>query len=282
MLKLLKLSNVKLEPREVLMLAAIAALFAVALFGPAVMQPAHQHAFADGRAWGSIPNALDVLSNLAFAAWGMAGLVNLCGLPKRGHAHTEYALAALFFTGLVCTAAASCWYHLQPDDAGLGVDRLGMAVAFASLLGLAVSGSVSHRAGVAMAAAVLLLGSSSIWLWLVSGNVLPWLVIQFGGMALVVLVALIKPRPGALAVRWGLVVVVYAIAKLLELGDHEIFTLTGEVVSGHSLKHMVASLAAWPVLHAVAQAKALRTPSAFVQSKNSGRIQSVSTGATAI
>ena len=264
MLKLLKLSNVKPEPTEVLMLAAIAALFAVALFGPAVMQPAHQHAFADRREWASIPNALDVLSNLAFAAWGMAGLVNLRGLLKRGHAHTEYALVALFFTGLICTAAASCWYHLQPDDAGLGVDRLGMAVAFASLLGLAVSGSVSHRAGAAMAAAVLLLGSSSIWLWLVSGNVLPWLVIQFGGMALVVLVALIKPRPGALAVRWGLVVVVYAIAKLLELGDHEIFTLTGEVVSGHSLKHLVASLAAWPVLHAVAQAKALRTPSASV------------------
>jgi hypothetical protein len=33
---------------------------------------------------------------------------------------------ALFFTGLLLTAAASSWYHWQPDDAGLAVDRCGM------------------------------------------------------------------------------------------------------------------------------------------------------------
>jgi hypothetical protein len=45
----------------------------------------------------------------------------------------------------------------------------------------------------------------------------------------------------------------YALAKLLELGDEAVFHATGDGVSGHSLKHLVAGLAAWPVLRAMRQ-----------------------------
>jgi hypothetical protein len=173
------------------------------------------------------------------------------GLQRRAPMHMQLAFAALFFIGLLFTAAASAFYHLQPADLGLGVDRLGMVVAFAGLLGLATCGHVSARAGAFTAVAVLLLGPASIWFWLESGNVLPWLVVQFGGMVLVVLVACIKPLPGALQVRWASVALVYAFAKVLELADHEVYALTNEVLSGHSLKHLVASLAAWPIYTAV-------------------------------
>ena len=44
---------------------------------------------------------------------------------------------------------------------------------------------------------------------------------------------------------------VYGLAKLLELGDHDIYAWTSQAVSGHSLKHIVASLAAWPVISAL-------------------------------
>jgi hypothetical protein len=111
---------------------------------------------------------------------------------------------------------------------------------------------------------VVLLGPLSVWFWLASGNVLPWLVVQFGGMALIVSMACAKPLRGALAIRWGVVVVIYAAAKLLELKDHEIYELTSHVISGHSLKHLAASFAAWPVFSALsAHSK---------QSKNQGRI----------
>jgi len=83
--------------------------------------------------------------------------------------------------------------------------------------------------------------------------VLPWVVVQFGGMALMAWLALHKPRAGALGVRLGVLIGLYALAKLLELGDEAVFHATGEVVSGHSLKHLVAGLAAWPVLRAVRQ-----------------------------
>jgi hypothetical protein len=244
----------KLKNQEMMLIAAALGLLALAAFGPFITQPEHQHAFADQRVWQGIPHAMDVLSNLSFVLWGLAGASGLFSLFKRTKLNTEHAMAGVFFAGLVLTAAASSWYHLQPDDAGLAIDRLGMVIAFAGLLGLAVAGRISHRAGAAMVATVLLLGPMSVWFWLASGNVLPWLVIQFGGMAIILWMAFSKPMHDALAVRWGVVIAVYAIAKLLEAADHQIDALTSHVISGHSLKHLVSSFAAWPVVTALLQA----------------------------
>ena len=48
-----------------------------------------------------------------------------------------------------------------------------MVMAFAGVLGLAVAGRISYRAGIALTAVVLLLGPMSIRFWLSSANVLP-------------------------------------------------------------------------------------------------------------
>ncbi len=85
------------------------------------------------------------------------------------------------------------------------------------------------------------------------GNVLPWAVVQFGGLALIAWAALQRPAVGAIGVRLGALIGWYALAKVLELGDEAVFHATGEVVSGHSLKHIAAALAAWPVLAALRQ-----------------------------
>ena len=95
-------------------------------------------------------------------------------------------------------------------------------MAFARVLGLTVAGRISHRAGIALTAVVLLLGLMSIWFWLSSANVLPWLVIQFGGMAIILWMASSKRLVKTLTVRWGVVMAVYAIAKLFEAADHQI------------------------------------------------------------
>ncbi|MGL6204168.1 MAG: hypothetical protein ACRC2X_07620, partial [Giesbergeria sp.] len=51
--------------------------------------------------------------------------------------------------------------------------------------------------------------------------------------------------------RLGAVIAWYGAAKLLELGDHAVFEATGQWVAGHSLKHLAAAAAAWPVLRAL-------------------------------
>jgi len=236
---------------EALLLGSGLAMVLLAWLAPPLAQPALYHPFADQRSWLGVPFAMDFLSNLAFVVTGLLGLVRLWRLPASLPGSAQRPLAAMFFWGLLLTAVGSAWYHWLPDDAGLAVDRIGMALAFAGLLGLAAAGRISGRAGVLLALSLLLLGPLSVWVWAVSGNVLPWGVLQFGSMALLLWLAWLKPLPGGLAVRWGVLIVIYAVAKGLEQADQVVFTLTGQLVSGHSLKHVVAALAAWPVIAAL-------------------------------
>lgn len=260
--------------RELKLLAVLALLLLAALLGPAVAQPADYHHFADDRVLWNVPFAMDVLSNLPFALWGAVGLClawpvaqGRAGLPVVDVAQGRMVL--LFFAGLVVTAACSSWYHLNPDDAGLAVDRCGMVVAFAGMLGLAGGGCISARAGGGLAAAVLLLGPLSVLAWMQTGSVTPWLVLQFGGMALVLWFARLRSLDGALRVRWTLVIMIYAAAKLLEMTDHGIFEIAGHAVSGHTLKHLAASCAAWPLVSALLQQR--RRASALTGKATAGK-----------
>lgn len=236
---------------ESALLAAVLVLLAVALFGPPVALPAHYHAFADQRGALGIPCVMDVLSNGLFALAGLAGLWRLARTPATVLLPAQRTLATLFFAGLLLTTAGSSWYHWQPDDAGLAVDRAGMSLAFAGLLGLAVADRISNRAGSALAACVLLLAPVAAALPLVNGNMGPWAVVQAGGLVVLAALALRRVRPGALGFSVGAVLALYAVAKGLEVADHAVFALTQGFVSGHSLKHAVAALAALPVLWAL-------------------------------
>lgn len=238
---------------ETVLLLAMALAVLVACMGPFVAQHAHYHAFADQRAWPGLPYALDVLSNVPFAVGGVWGLVALQRLRLPSESRVQQALAAL-----LCTALCSSVYHWNPDNVGLALDRLGMVLAFAGLLGLAAADRVSGRAGLVTAGLVLLLGPLAVSAWASTGNLLAWVALQGGGMLLVVVLAMRRPAKGA----WGLpllsVMAIYTLAKLLELEDHTVFAWTQGLVSGHSLKHVAAALAAWPVIsvmHNVAQSQ---------------------------
>jgi hypothetical protein len=242
----------------ILLIAAVVALL-TAIFGPSVAQHAHYHAFADQRELLGVPFAMDVLSNLPFAIAGLLGLIALGRAP----ALPQRAYVALFFGGLIVTTVGSIIYHLNPNDGTLAIDRLGMVAGFAGMLGLAAMQRISQRAGVVTAATVLLLGPIAVAVWASSGNLLPWALLQGGAMVMLLVLALCRPlyrpftMPASSAARLPTVsllpvIAFYVAAKLCELGDHQIFELTNHAISGHSLKHIVAALAAWPVLAALA------------------------------
>ena len=257
-----------LSRRERGLLFTFVLLALVALAGPAL--PAADVAiasmFADGRAWHGLPNAMDVLSNLPFALVGCWGLYRLHRIDRaHQQALAEFPLAPpasdppdntldcawLFFAGLIATAAGSAFFHLMPDASRLAADRAGMAVAFAGLIGVAVCERVSQRAGWPAAWFVLAAGLLAAEVFHESGNVLPWAIVQFGGMALVLTLALATPMRGAVGLKLGWVIFFYVLAKGFELADEPIYRLTGQLISGHSLKHLAASLAGLPVLAAL-------------------------------
>lgn len=234
-----------LTAHEKYLAAALSVLALLALLAPALPAAGwHIPHFVDTRPWLGVPNAGDVLSNLAFLAMGVWGSERLRG---RNDAPVG---ASWFFVGLILTCLGSGFYHLDPDmPQRLVADRLGMAVAFAGFLGIAVSERISVRAGEAVL--VLMMIAGLLAAWVARENLTPWVVVQFGGIALAMGLALTRPRPGALGVPLGGVICFYVLAKLFELGDATIFEATGHIVSGHTLKHLSAALAAWPVIRAL-------------------------------
>jgi hypothetical protein len=158
----------------------------------------------------------------------------------------------LFFGGLLFTGVGSAAYHVQPDAAALMLDRMAMGVAFAGLLGLAVADRVSGRSALGMVIGVLLFAPVAAALAWRGGNATPWLVLQLGGLMLLLALAAVAPRGRVNGGTWGLpllrVVLIYALAKVFELADHAVFGITHGWVSGHTLKHLVASCVVWPVL----------------------------------
>lgn len=206
---------------------------------------AHGHPFVDARTRWGIPNAMDVLTN---APLSLAGLWGLLAMRHRPLPDATRAATQVFFAGLLLTGFGSAWYHWAPDAAGLVWDRLGMAVTFAGALALAVAERVAQASARLALRALLPMALLSALLPASTGNVLPWAVVQFGGMALITGLALQRPATGAIGIRLGALIGLYALAKGLELGDAAVFDATGGGLSGHSLKHIAAALAAWPVL----------------------------------
>jgi hypothetical protein len=226
----------------------------IAAFGPAVQQPALYHAFADQRALLGIPHALDVLSNLPFLLLGLFGMSRL-----RHVADVRWkGLYLLLCLGLLLTFLGSSAYHLAPADAGLLYDRLGMLVLFAAILGLAAADRLGFSAARMTVLGVALGGSAALLAWRADDNLLPWIVLQAGGMLLLVMLACSRPRRDAHALRLGLCVAWYALAKLCELNDGDLFHLSGERLSGHSIKHLLSGLAVLPLLLPLLASRAAR------------------------
>ncbi|MBI4756329.1 MAG: hypothetical protein HY778_13130 [Betaproteobacteria bacterium] len=223
----------------------MALLLLAAVLAPFTPQDPTYHRFADARSWLGVPNAADGLSNLAFILAGAWGLVRW----RRGRMAVwpapMNAFAGVFFAGLVLTGLGSFWYHLAPDDARLAWDRYVMVVPLPGVLGMAAAQKVSPRAGTALGAAALVLGPLSVAWWRWTGNVAPYGVVQFGGMGLVVWMLFL--RGGRAGPNWAALVGAYALAKVFELQDEEVFRLSGGLVSGHTLKHLAAACAALAV-----------------------------------
>ena len=243
-------SSGTLEQRFALF-GGMAFVLTLALVLPGMTQPPHYHAFADQRSWAGLPHAADVLSNLGFVLAGLAGLWGLWRADLCRINGTARALCALFFMGLLCSGAGSTFYHWAPHNASLVWDRLGMSVAFAGLLGLAVQTRIDDISARVATVVMLLAAPLSVMVWAQTTNVLPWALVQAGGMLIILWLAFVAPRRHALPVELGWVIGLYAVAKLLEMSDSDVFDVTGHAISGHSLKHWVAAAAALPVIRAL-------------------------------
>jgi hypothetical protein len=241
--------------------AAITALAALAmvLYGP-IPQLANYHDFADRRTLLGIPNAADVLSNLAFAVVGLWGLLRAWrarpvsddGSDPFSEIHEKSVRPAgrfgygLFVVSLLLTAVGSAFYHLAPDNARLIWDRVPIALACAGLLAAVRAESLGrdHRrtTGLLAVAAVL----SVIW-WRVSEqagieDLRPYLLLQALPLVLVPIWQWLYGASRERRLAFGVAILLYIAAKVAELNDHAVYG-TLVIISGHTIKHVLAAAA---------------------------------------
>lgn len=229
--------------------------FAIAvLLLPAVPQPLSYHAFADGRTLWSVPNFLNVSSNLPFlvaGGWGLTLILRGAGDFRDRREQLPYGV---FFLGALFTAFGSAYYHLAPDNARLVWDRLPMTLGFAGLVSAAITERACPRWGLHSLWPLLALGAGTVVYWdaterLQRGNVIPYAAYQAWSILAIVLLIVAFPASrysqGRLllwAAAW------YGLAKLFEALDPGVFRLTGGMVSGHTVKHLLAAAAVFAIV----------------------------------
>jgi hypothetical protein len=221
-----------------------------------IPQPLSYHNFADQRAWLSIPNFGDVISNVPFAIIGLCGLAFIGTLkPKQQAQHfadqsERWPYMCIFF-GLILTAFGSSYYHLAPDNERLVWDRLPMTIVFMSMVAAVIAERISVRVGLWLWPLLLVIGAGSVAQWHFSevhghGDLRFYAAVQvYSG--LVLLLALLLPSKYTRGSDFAVIAGFYVLAKILESTDKKIFSI-GHVISGHTLKHLAAAGAGYWIL----------------------------------
>jgi len=238
--------------RRIALLLALttAVVAAVYLFVPPIPQDLAYHDFADIRRIFGIPRFGDVVSNLPFTAVGLAGLGALFlgwfGVPPAdARARLPYAV---FFAGVALVGPASAYYHWHPTNETLFWDRVFLTVAFMGLVAAILADRVHRgRAAGLILAALVAAGFISVLSWSIgeaagTGDLRAYLLVQFYPLLAAPLVLwgfrdAVRVRSRFIAWAVG----IYALAKIAELYDAEIFAALGGAVSGHTIKHLLAA-----------------------------------------
>lgn len=244
-------------PRSAAWLIAAGAIIVVVFFvfvDPLAQDPAY-HEFVDDRRLFAIPNFWNVASNLPFLFVGLYGFAFVQRYPLLARESGLYLAWQAFFIGIFLTSFGSGYYHLAPGNATLVWDRLPMTIAFSGLFTLVIGEYLSVRAARYLLVPLLLAGAASVIYWDVTeargaGDLRPYAVVQFLPVILSCAILVMYRRASDLTRYLWLMIATYAIAKLLEFFDAGVYGIFG-FISGHSLKHVAASLGPLALLFAL-------------------------------
>jgi hypothetical protein len=237
-----------------LLIGSLIACAIAAWVVPRMPQPLSYHQFADCRTFWSIPNFLNVLSNLPFLIAGGWGI----GLILRGGGRfieqRESLPYLVFFLGGLLTAFGSAYYHLAPDNARLVWDRLPMTLGFAGLVSAAIAERANLHGGLKLLWPLLALGALTVIYWYATelanrGNVIPYGLYQgWSILAIVLLIALFPATRYSHGKYLVWAAVWYGLAKAFETFDLQIYRLLGGIVSGHTIKHVLAAIGLFAIV----------------------------------
>jgi hypothetical protein len=239
---------------KVWILAGVAIIAIIALpFIPRIPQDLTYHELIDTREVLGIPNFWNVVTNIPFFLVSLLGFTSLRSDRRIAIAPALRLSYTVFLVGVMLVSVGSSYYHYAPSNTSLVWDRLPMAISFMALLVMVIGDSVSPILARKLFWPLLLLGLGSVIYWHVTelmgvGDLRPYGLVQFLPMVLLLLIIILF---GTQSLRVGFLwatCITYGLAKVAEHFDRAVYAVTG-LMSGHSIKHVLAALAIfWIVL----------------------------------
>ena len=231
--------------REVTLLALAAIPLAVLMLGaePIPQDPSY-HALADTRTCARHPELRQRRVERRISDRRRA---RTASVPDAGRLGCVAFVAGFLHRRCGDLGRLGAYYHWAPDDATLAWDRLPMTIVFMALFAALTSEHVRLHLEHVLLPVALVLGAASVAWWRYADDLRFYAWVQFA--PLVMIAFLLLAYRGRYTHReylaYGLVA--YALAKATELGDAAIFEWTGRMISGHTLKHLLAALALFAV-----------------------------------
>jgi len=212
---------------------------------PATDKPEY-FVFADQRNLLGIPHFGDVVSNIAFFLVGAYALFFL--LKKQKNFYTVCGILIAVSSALI--AIGSTYFHWEPNSQTLFWDRLPMSVAFSTVMAMIIGDRSQEKFGWWTLLTLVPLGILTVIGWNQGWLTLrPYILLQYGSILAVFIIALASKKKGEIPTRsifasLGL----YVTAKIFESNDLTFFELTGLIISGHTIKHLLAAIAIYKIL----------------------------------
>jgi hypothetical protein len=246
---------------------ALVAIIIAFSFAP-IAQDQTYHVFADRRSFFGISNFCDIVSNLPFIIFGLMGLAFLFNKESdkfQFSMHGEQFLWKVFFFGVALVGLGSGYYHINPENSTLVWDRLPMTIVFMAFLSLVIMERIDRNAALILFPVLLAVGIGSVFYWdytesLGEGDLRLYALVQFLSLLLIALIFWLFPAKYTGMKYLGFTLGWYALAKVLEHFDKAIFDLLWNMVSGHSLKHIAASIGSYTMLLYVKKRSILGVP----------------------
>mmetsp|Transcript_3706 Transcript_3706/g.5650 ORF Transcript_3706/g.5650 Transcript_3706/m.5650 type:complete len:318 (-) Transcript_3706:2338-3291(-) len=222
-------------------------LFLCACHSDGLFLPPNSEIRRNRKAGFVIPNFGDVMSNFVILIGGLSGTI-LLRLKDVGEVD-EIRLWQLkvclpiFFYSTIAISLGSTYYHWNPSNQTLVWDRLPMTVAFVSIFCYILEDYLEPGIGSSLLSPLIFIGVMSVLYWNWTDDLRLYALVQFLPLGVMtVLVMFCQSRYGGV-MQHALALMLYALAKMCEDRDYEIWRTTKKTISGHSLKHILAGMA---------------------------------------
>lgn len=235
-----------MKPQYKLILLASITIIGIAIvfsMNP-IVQNIDYHNFIDSKTIFNIPNFNNVISNFGFILLGCFGFIKTITTNKKSNL-LYFLLGGIFLTGI-----GSGYYHWHPNNTTLVFDRLPMVIIFMTFFTFIISNYINSKNREIYLITFLGTGITSVLYWSYTetigvGDLRSYALVQFLPMLLIPLIIILYRNKNNHSYYIVPILSFYTLAKLSEHFDKFIYTFSKETISGHSIKHVFAAIAAY-------------------------------------